>query len=109
MSQEDRQLWLAELLEKPHLTADRRGPAEAGGVVLIQRRRHSLLESLVNVAIGYLVAVGSQIAIFPFFDIHIPLGDNFLIGLWFTVISIARSYAVRRWFTHRTERQRELF
>jgi len=58
----------------------------------------SLVESLVNVAIGYGVALLSQIIIFPFFGIHIPLLDNILIGFWFTVISIARSYVVRRWF-----------
>ena len=69
-----------------------------------QSRRHSLIESVTNVAIGYGVALGSQLIIFPVFDIHIPLSDNLLIGLWFTGISIVRSYAVRRWFTHRTER-----
>lgn len=69
-----------------------------------QSRRHSLIESMTNVVIGYVVALGSQLIIFPVFDIHIPLSDNLLIGLWFTGISIVRSYLVRRWFTHRTER-----
>lgn len=71
---------------------------------MIQSRRHSLIESVTNVVVGYLVAVFSQVVIFPLFDIHIPLADNFLIGLWFTAISIARSYAIRRLFTKRTER-----
>lgn len=66
-----------------------------------QTKRHSFLESLTNVAIGYFVALASQIAIFPMFDIHVPFRDNILIGLYFTVISIARSYALRRWFTAR--------
>ncbi len=69
----------------------------------MQTKKHSFIESLVNVLIGYLVAVGSQMVIFPMFGIHIPIADNFLMGLWFTVISIIRSYAVRRWFTKKTE------
>ena len=67
-----------------------------------QRKIISLTESAVNVLVGYLVACVSQIIIFPFFDIHIPIEDNFLIGLWFTVISIIRSYTVRRLFNRGT-------
>jgi len=67
----------------------------------MQTRPVSLLESIVNVLVGYLIAVASQIVIFPLFDIHIPLTDNALIGLWFTAISLARSYTIRRWFTAR--------
>jgi len=64
----------------------------------MQSRAMSMLESATNVFIGYLVAVLSQLLIFPFFDIHVPLSDNLLIGAWFTVISLIRSYALRRWF-----------
>lgn len=57
-----------------------------------------------NIAIGYGVAIISQIVIFPLFGIHIPLRDNLLIGLWFTGISLVRSYAIRRWFNARLHR-----
>jgi len=63
-----------------------------------QSRRMSLVESCVNVAVGYGVAVLAQIAIFPVFGIRISLGDNLLIGAFFTVVSIGRSYALRRAF-----------
>lgn len=63
-----------------------------------QSRAMSAVESVANVAIGYGVAVASQIAIFPLFGVHLPLSDNLLIGAWFTVISLARSYIVRRAF-----------
>ena len=66
-----------------------------------QTRKHSLLESCTNVMIGYFVALASQLAIFPLFNIHVQLRDNILIGLYFTGISIIRSYALRRWFTGR--------
>ncbi len=69
----------------------------------MQTRKHSLIESCANTAIGYTVAVLSQLAIFPMFDIHVPLHDNLLIGAWFTAISLVRGYVLRRWFTRRTE------
>ncbi|WP_415034469.1 hypothetical protein [Azonexus sp.] len=71
-----------------------------------QTRLQSAVESLANVAIGYAVAVASQMLIFPLFGIHVTLADNLLIGGYFTLISIARSYAVRRWFNRRREWQR---
>lgn len=69
---------------------------------MTQSRLHSALESAANVAIGYGVAVASQLAIFPLFGIHIPLADNLVIGGYFTLISLARSYLLRRWFNRRT-------
>ena len=63
-----------------------------------QTRRASLAESILNVAIGYGVALASQIIVFPIFGIHVGLTENILIGLIFTVVSIARSFAVRRLF-----------
>ena len=66
-----------------------------------QSKRHSLYESIMNIAIGYIVALCSQLAIFPLFGIHIPFKDNIMIGVYFTVISIIRSYVLRRWFTSR--------
>ncbi|WP_417536367.1 hypothetical protein [Methylophaga sp.] len=67
----------------------------------MQSKKHSLVESLTNVLIGYLVALFSQLLIFPFFGIHVPLSDNLLIGLWFTIISIVRSYTLRRFFNRK--------
>ena len=64
----------------------------------MQSKKFSLLESLVNVCAGYFVALASQIIIFPFFGIHATLRDNVMIGAWFTVISIARYYILRRVF-----------
>ena len=63
-----------------------------------QTRAMSAAESVANVAIGYGVAVASQIAILPLFGVHLPLADNMAIGGYFTVISLVRSYAVRRLF-----------
>ncbi len=63
-----------------------------------QSRRMSLVESLFNVTIGYGVAVTTQIIVFPLFGLEVSLSDNLAIGGLFTVVSIVRSYAVRRIF-----------
>lgn len=63
-----------------------------------QPKKYSLFESLANVAIGYFVALFSQLIVFPLVGIHIPLGTNILIGLIFTGVSIVRSYTLRRVF-----------
>lgn len=69
----------------------------------MQLKRHSLLESVVNVAVGYGVALLSQIIIFPVFGIKVSLRDNVLIGVFFTIISIVRSYFLRRLFNKLTD------
>ena len=63
-----------------------------------QTRLSSFIETIVNVLIGFWVALLSQILVFPFFDIEIPISSNLWIGAWFTLISIVRTFAVRRWF-----------
>jgi len=63
-----------------------------------QSRRMSLLESLINVAVGYGVAVLAQVMIFPLFGLEVALSDNLAIGAIFTAISIVRSYTLRRVF-----------
>lgn len=70
----------------------------------MQLKRHSLLESVINVAVGYGVALVSQIVIFPLYGMEVPLSANIQIGVWFTVISIIRSYLLRRCFNKWTDR-----
>ncbi len=70
-----------------------------------QSRRMSLVESLTNVAVGYGVAVGTQILVFPWLGLTVALEQNLAIGLIFTAVSMARSYAVRRLFESRPWRR----
>ncbi|MGV8988135.1 MAG: DUF7220 family protein [Cypionkella sp.] len=63
-----------------------------------QSRRMSLLESIANVMVGYGVAVATQLLIFPAFGLHVTMAQNLKIGAAFTVISICRSFALRRLF-----------
>ena len=63
-----------------------------------QSRAMSLVEALANVAVGYGVAVITQISIFPVFGLHTTLAQNLKMGAVFTVVSIVRSYVLRRLF-----------
>jgi len=64
----------------------------------MQTRFQSFLESLANIAIGYGVALGAQLLVFPLFSINIPMSSNIAIGIIFTLVSLVRSYALRRFF-----------
>lgn len=63
-----------------------------------QTRAMSLLEAIANVIVGYGVAVVTQMVVFPIFGLHPTLAQNLRIGVLFTVVSIARSFALRRVF-----------
>ena len=63
-----------------------------------QSRAMSLVESLADVIVGYGVAVVTQILIFPVFGLHTTLAQNLKMGAVFTLVSIARSYVLRRVF-----------
>jgi hypothetical protein len=51
----------------------------------------SLIEAISNVAIGFLVALLTQIVVFPLFNLDVGLGEHLTISGLFTLASIARS------------------
>jgi hypothetical protein len=63
-----------------------------------QSRLMSLAESFANVIVGYGVAVVTQILIFPVFGLQTTLGQNLAMGGVFTIVSLARSFLLRRLF-----------
>jgi len=63
-----------------------------------QSRVMSLVEAIANVVVGYGVAVVTQMLVFPLFGLQTTLAQNLKLGLIFTVVSIARSFTLRRVF-----------
>lgn len=63
-----------------------------------QTRLGSLIEAIINVIIGFTINFTANMFIFPMFGFHITAGANFVLGLIYTVISVVRSYCIRRFF-----------
>ncbi len=59
-----------------------------------------MIEAIANVAIGFGVALGTQYLVFPLFGITISHSRHLALGGIFTVVSLIRSYALRRLFEH---------
>ena len=66
------------------------------------KNTYALVEAVANVIVGYGVAVVTQILIFPVFGLHMTLAQNLKMGAVFTVVSLARSYVLRRLFERLT-------
>ncbi|MDA9989581.1 hypothetical protein N9E48_02060 [Paracoccaceae bacterium] len=64
----------------------------------MQSKQRSALEAVTNVVVGFLVAVGAKFIVLPAFGYNVTVYDSFAIGWFFTLISMIRSYALRRVF-----------
>jgi hypothetical protein len=67
----------------------------------MQSRTMSFLEATINVVIGYVLAIATQLAVFPLFGLEAAFGEHLAIGLAFVGVSLARGYALRRLFERR--------
>lgn len=64
----------------------------------MQSKRESMIETLMNVGIGWFISFIANMLVLPLFGYDINLTDGVLISIIFTIISIVRGYMVRRWF-----------
>ena len=58
----------------------------------------SALEATSNVLVGYALALGTQRVVYPLFGITTTLGTDAVIAIAFTLVSLVRSYLLRRLF-----------
>ena len=69
------------------------------GIAMTQTRLGSFIEALFNVFIGFWINFAANMLILPVFGFtSLTLETNFYIGLAYTVVSVIRSYVIRRWF-----------
>lgn len=68
-----------------------------------QSKMQSLAEAGVNVVIGWTTNLIANFAVLPWFGFDITMAQNLIIGTIYTVISLARSYTIRRYFETRIE------
>lgn len=72
----------------------------------MQSRRSSFVEAATNVGIGIIVAWAVTFAVFPLFDYEPTIAKSLYISLIFTVVSLVRSYVLRRVFNGIAHRKR---
>lgn len=65
---------------------------------MAQTKLGSFAEAWANIFIGFSINWCANMLILPLFGFDIHPMTAFNIGLVFTVISLARSYVLRRWF-----------
>jgi len=65
---------------------------------MAQTKTGSLVEAAANIAVGFAINWCANMLVLPWFGFHLSAGTAFHIGLVFTVISLVRSYVLRRWF-----------
>jgi hypothetical protein len=63
-----------------------------------QSRTMSAVEAMANVAVGFGVAMLAQAAVFPLFGFNAAPSEHLAIAGIFTVVSLVRSYLLRRCF-----------
>ena len=64
----------------------------------MQSKKQSLIESLTSTAIGIIIGILLNITILPIFGYPVSVVDSLWISIIFTIVSIVRSYIIRRWF-----------
>jgi len=67
----------------------------------MQTRLSSLIEAVINVAIGFVVSLVLTALVLPAYGHAVTFSENLQITGIFTIASIVRSYCVRRWFNAR--------
>ena len=70
-----------------------------------QSRGLSLIEAITNTVVGYILAVATQFAVFPYFGLQVGILQNLWLGLIFTGVSVLRSYVLRRVFDQLTSKR----
>lgn len=61
-----------------------------------QSRRMSLIESVSNILVGFGIAMVCNLTVLPLFGFNVTMLDSLGIGGIMTVVSIIRSYCMRR-------------
>ena len=67
-----------------------------------QTKSQSFFEQTLSVVTGVLLSlIIIQPIMFPYFNIHTNMYENFIMAILFTIISILRGYIWRRYFNHK--------
>ena len=63
-----------------------------------QSKAKSLIETITQITIGYLINVGMYLIILPLFGFDVTVSQSFQVSAMFTLVSLVRLYVIRRVF-----------
>jgi hypothetical protein len=66
----------------------------------MQTKFGSFVEAWANIAVGFTINFIANLLVWPLFGLSMGARTAFLGGVIFTVISLVRSYVLRRWFNN---------
>lgn len=69
-----------------------------GGLIVKQSKIGSILESITNILIGCVFSFAAQLIWFPAIGKEFTITENLYTTVFFTAVSFARSYCIRRAF-----------
>jgi uncharacterized membrane protein YoaK (UPF0700 family) len=73
----------------------------------VQSRAWSFAEAFTGVAVGYVTGLATQLVAFPLVGLHATLAQSLAVSLFFTVVGLARTYVIRRFFNRINPRPQE--
>ena len=68
----------------------------------MQSKLDSLIEAVLSTFLGFVISFISQLVFFPIVGIEVTLAQNFILTVLFTLVSIIRTYIVRRYFNKKS-------
>ncbi len=63
-----------------------------------QTKLASIIETVLNISMGYVINTATAILLLPVFGVYLSIGLNMKISAAMTIVSVVRSYFVRRAF-----------
>lgn len=70
----------------------------------MQSKKQSLVESITNTFVGFIISLTAIFLILPLFGVESTPVKNIGITLCFTIISILRGYLIRRFFNKKNSK-----
>jgi hypothetical protein len=77
----------------------RRGATRVVAQAVSQSRLSSFYEACINIVIGFTINFFANLVLIPYFlHTEVPWVANWWMGCAYTLVSLVRSYVIRRWF-----------
>lgn len=69
-----------------------------------QSRKSSFQESITNVVVGFIIGYATNAIMLPLLGMHPSFGDSVVLTVVFAIISVIRSFSIRRYYNWKDQR-----